>query len=294
MRGIVGLQREYGADAREIDAQEALELVPGLDLRGIAGLAYDPHAGVGDPLGATTLVAEAAERAGAELQVGVAARAILVSGGRVQGVATSHGEIGAPLVFNAANVWAPTLLEPLGVQVPVRPARAQIGLFRRPRSFDRRLPAIADFVQANYFRDHPGEIVFVGGMDPLLEEHVADPDDYPETADWPVICSHRDHLWQRFPLMRQSVFRGGYSGLYDMSPDLHPVLDRVPGADGAFVACGFSGDGFKYGPVVGEVLAEWALGGRPSTDVSALSIDRFARGALISGAFKYSSSGWFR
>ena len=294
MRGIVELQRSHGSQARAIDAGELRDLVPQIDLNGVGGITYEPNAGVGDALGATSLVAAAAGRAGADIRVGVAALAIQTEGGRVTGVEAQSGSIAAPLVFNAANVWAPKLLEPLGVSLPIQPVRAQIGLFRRPAGYGPRPPAIADFIQANYYRDHPGNITFVGGMDPLQERHVPDPDNYPETADWDVILEHREHLWRRLPSMRRAVFRGGYSGLYDMSPDLHPVIDEVTGARGLFVTCGYSGDGFKYGPIVGQLLAEWALDGRPSMDIHELSLDRFAKGTLITGRFKYAASGWYR
>jgi sarcosine oxidase subunit beta len=294
MRGIIDMQRKHGADAREIDHAEMRELAPQIDLAAVGGIAYEPNAGIGDSLGATSLVAAAAQRLGVDLRVGVAAQSIQTAGGRVTGVATRDGSITTGLVFNAANVWAPRLLEPLGVSLPIQPARAQIGLFRRPSGYGPRPPAIADFVQANYYRDHPGDITFVGGMDPLQERHVPDPDDYPETADWDVIRVHRDHLWSRFPPMRQSVFRGGYAGLYDMSPDLHPVVDEVPGARGLFVTCGYSGDGFKYGPIVAQLLVEWALDGRPSLDITELNLDRFAKGKPVTGAFKYAASGWYR
>jgi len=294
MRGIVEMQRALGADARVLSGEELRELTPQISLDGVAGIAYEPDAGVADGVGATSAVAEAARQAGAKVRVGVAARAISVAGGRVRGVETDTGAISAPFVFIAANVWAPQLLEPLGVKVPVVPARAQIGLFRRPSDYGPRPPGIADFVQANYVRDHAGGLMFVGGMDPLQEERIPDPDSYAETADWSVIQSYRDHVWHRFPVMRRAVFRGGYSGLYDMSPDLHPVIDRVPGADGLFVTCGYSGDGFKYAPAVGQLLAEWALDGQPSVDISMLSLDRFEEGHLISGRFKYASSGWYR
>jgi len=277
MRGIVEMQRALGADARVLSGEELRELTPQISLDGVAGIAYEPDAGVVDGVGATSAVAEAARQAGAKVRVGVAA-----------------GAISAPFVFNAATVWAPQLLEPLGVKVPVVPARAQIGLFRRPSDYGPRPPGIADFVQANYVRDHAGGLMFVGGMDPLQEERIPDPDSYAETADWSVIQSYRDHVWHRFPVMRRAVFRGGYSGLYDMSPDLHPVIDRVPGVDGLFVTCGYSGDGFKYAPAVGQLLAEWALDGQPSVDISMLGLDRFEEGHLISGRFKYASSGWYR
>jgi sarcosine oxidase, subunit beta len=294
MLGIVAMQNEFGSDARMLSPEETRELVPQMSLAGVAGIAYEADGGIGDGLGAVSAIAESASKRGADVRVGVTARSIDVASGKVRGVTTDQGLISAPLVFNAANVWAPKLLEPLGVHVPVEPARAQIALFRRPSGYGRRPPAIADFVQANYIRDHPGDITFVGGMDPLQEQHVPDPDNYAETADWDVVKSHREHLWKRLPAMTRSVFRGGYSGLYDMSPDLHPIVDEVPGADGVFVACGFSGDGFKYGPVIGQALVEWALDGQSSIDVSELHLQRFARGKAISGAFKYLSSGWYR
>jgi sarcosine oxidase subunit beta len=294
MRGIVEMQCRHGATARMLDSAELRELVPQIELAGVAGIAYEPDAGIGDALGATSLVAAAARRAGAEIRVGVAARSIQTASGQVSGVTSDAGSISSRLVFNAANVWAPRLLEPIGVSLPIQAARAQIGLFRRPADFGPRPPAIADFVQANYYRDHPGDVTFVGGMDPLQERHVPDPDDYPETADWDVIRAHREHLWARFPLMRHSVFRGGYSGLYDMSPDLHPIIDEVPGVRGLFVTCGYSGDGFKYGPIVGQLLAEWASDGRPSLDISELRLERFANDKLITGRFKYAASGWYR
>lgn len=294
LRGIVGLQRELGAEAREISGEELRELAPGIDLEGVGGIAYEPDAGYADGLGATSAIAAAARRQGAELRLGVAVTAIRADGGRVHGVETSGGPIESPLVFNAANVWAPRLLEPLGLRLPIEPARAQIGLFRRPADYGPRPPAVADFIQALYFRDHPGEITFVGSMDPSRARAIPDPDDYPETADWEVMRERREQTRRRFPIMARSVFRGGYAGLYDMSPDLHPIVDRVPGFDGLFVCCGFSGDGFKYGPVLGQALAEWALDGRSSIDVAELSLDRFERGRPIQGAFKYAASAWYR
>ena len=294
MHGIVEMQRSLGSSARSLSREEMHELVPQVTLDDVAGIVYEPEAGFADPLGATAAVAESARCAGVELRVGTAARAIRVRSGRVTAVETDSGAIATPLVFNAAYLGAAPLLQPLGVRIPMHAARAQIALFRRPLDYGPRPPALADFVQANYMRDHPGEIMLVGGMDPLQEATVPDPDNYPETADWQMVESFRKAMWHRFPVMRRAVFRGGYSGLYDMTPDLHPVADRVPGAEGLFVTCGYSGDGYKYAPAIGELLTEWALEGRPSIDLSMLSLDRFEKGKLVSGKFKYLASGWYR
>lgn len=81
MRGIVQMQRAFGADARLLSGsgEELRELVPQISLDGVAGIAYEPGGGIADGLGATSAVAEAARQAGAELRVGVAARAISVA-----------------------------------------------------------------------------------------------------------------------------------------------------------------------------------------------------------------------
>lgn len=64
--------------------------------------------------------------------------------------------------------------------------------------------------------------------------------------------------------------------LYTYSPDTHFIIDHLPGYDKRVsVACGFSGHGFKFVPVIGEVLADFAIKGRTELPVGFLSMDRF-------------------
>lgn len=66
--------------------------------------------------------------------------------------------------------------------------------------------------------------------------------------------------------------------LYTNSPDSHFIVDRLPGFDGrAVVACGFSGHGFKFASVMGEVLADLALEGATRHPVGFLGLGRFGR-----------------
>jgi sarcosine oxidase subunit beta len=71
-------------------------------------------------------------------------------------------------------------------------------------------------------------------------------------------------------------------GLYEMTPDHHPIVGPVRGLDGLLVATGFSGHGFQHGPVVGKLIAEVATAGRATTiDIGLLRAERFAEGELI-------------
>jgi sarcosine oxidase, subunit beta len=84
-----------------------------------------------------------------------------------------------------------------------------------------------------------------------------------------------------FPPLAEAGVRSSWAGLYEMTPDRHPVVGPTP-INGVLVAAGFSGHGFQHGPIVGKLLGELILDGAAHTvDISALSLDRFARGELV-------------
>ena len=63
--------------------------------------------------------------------------------------------------------------------------------------------------------------------------------------------------------------------LYTNSPDQHFIIDRHPLHDRVTIACGFSGHGFKFASVVGEILADYATSGKIALPAQFLRIDRF-------------------
>jgi sarcosine oxidase len=64
--------------------------------------------------------------------------------------------------------------------------------------------------------------------------------------------------------------------MYTNSPDGHFIVDRHPASDRAYVACGFSGHGFKFASVIGEVMADLATTGTTPLPVGFLGLHRFA------------------
>jgi sarcosine oxidase len=62
--------------------------------------------------------------------------------------------------------------------------------------------------------------------------------------------------------------------MYTSTPDGHFIIDRHPASDRVFVACGFSGHGFKFAPVIGEALADLGLDGTTSLPIGFLALDR--------------------
>jgi sarcosine oxidase, subunit beta len=86
-------------------------------------------------------------------------------------------------------------------------------------------------------------------------------------------------LAHRYPAAKGATIERAWAGLYDMTPDAHPIVGPV--ADGVYAACGFSGHGFMQSPAVGRAVAEELLEGRSSLDLEPYRLERFASGAAF-------------
>lgn len=88
---------------------------------------------------------------------------------------------------------------------------------------------------------------------------------------------------ERLPLLAGAGLLSHWAGLYEVTPDAHPIIGRIPALDNFIVVAGYSGHGFMHGPIAGLLVAEMILDGRAHTlDISELGYERFAEGRLIS------------
>ena len=88
------------------------------------------------------------------------------------------------------------------------------------------------------------------------EDEHGDPDGYDQGVDMQMFRGVAERLEQRMPGMSQASFLRGWSGLFTITPDWHPILDKAGQIDGLYVAVGFSGHGFKLAPMIGVTMAE--------------------------------------
>ena len=102
----------------------------------------------------------------------------------------------------------------------------------------------------------------------------------------------RQRLSRRYPAMHRSYGRGGYGALYAITPDWHPIIDKLPNLEGAYCAVGFSGDGFKMSPIVGQLMAELIVDGKASAlDISSLRYARFDENDPVKTPYAYGVMG---
>jgi len=144
-------------------------------------------------------------------------------------------------------------------------------------------PTVGDIAQSFSFRPEGAAFTMIG-----FREDEVGLTDYNQGVDMAEFAAVSQRLARRMPAMAEGYFRGGWSGLFDVTPDWHPILDRVPGIEGLYCALGFSGHGFKLSPMVGVTMAELIIqGAATSVDIAPLRFDRFARGALLSSRYRY-------
>jgi glycine/D-amino acid oxidase-like deaminating enzyme len=119
-----------------------------------------------------------------------------------------------------------------------------------------------------------------------------DPNNYNEAADGEWLPQVRQKLSRRCPALHRGYGRGGYGALYGITPDWHPILDRLRGIDGAFCAVGFSGHGFKMSPIVGELMTELIVDGQAKTlDLAPLRLARFDENDPVKTGYAYGVMG---
>ncbi|MGE5262849.1 MAG: FAD-dependent oxidoreductase, partial [Acidobacteriota bacterium] len=92
----------------------------------------------------------------------------------------------------------------------------------------------------------------------------------------------------------QALSKGGWSGIYGVTPDWHPVIDEIPAGSGFFVAAGFSGHGFKLGPAVGLMVADMVTAASIASHGLERRLFRYARFTEkqpVRGKYEYSIVG---
>jgi sarcosine oxidase subunit beta len=273
----IALQNEVGIPSRALTAAEFRDLEPRAEASNLIA-AYEPDSGAVDAVAATRGMAQAAQRAGATICEGSPVYEIMVDGDRVTGVRTAQGEITAGTVVCAAGPWSTRLLATTGVDLPVTALRVQVVVIQRPLSFELAHHSYIDTVAGFFCRPWgPGRtLVGVSGGD---QHQPVDPDVSDPGLDADYAPSAITAISRRFPGLAAAVPLHGHAGLYDMSPDAHPILSPA-GPAGLYVMAGFSGAGFKKAPAAAQAMAELLMDGQSSlVDLAPFRLERFATDA---------------
>lgn len=271
-RRNIEMQHRLGVNTEWLEPVDLCEIVPVIDLQGVIGGTFHSLDGLADPSSVVQGYVSGARRLGARLLTNVEVTDIYIESGKIQGVITNMGAISAPVVVNAAGPWAGIIGRMAEVEIPITPVRRQIMVTTPVPDLPGDFPFVIDFARSLYFhREGPG--ILTGMSNP--DETVG----FDQSVDekWEVV--HIESAVQRMPLLEKVGQASHWAGLYENSPDAHPILGGIPGLEGFYCIGGFSGHGFQHGPACGLLLAEEIMEGAAYTlDISRLNIARFEEG----------------
>ncbi len=257
-RAALALQHSLGVPSRELTPEGVAEMLPQLETADLVAGTFCPLDGYATPEAVVAAYADAARSRGVRIVQGEAVERIRVLGGRILGVATRKTEVTTNTVVCAAGAWSRHVGRLVGVDLPVEAEPRRMHYTPESGGLPRPLPLTIDYRSGFYFHGEGPGLVF-GGRQRSLEELA------------PIAA-------RRLPLIADLPVQSTWEGFYEMSPDRNGIVGEAPEPSRFLYATGFSGHGFQQSPAVGEYIAERVAGIVPRLDLSALSVERFARG----------------
>jgi glycine/D-amino acid oxidase-like deaminating enzyme len=263
--------------ARMVSADEIRSMFPQLRSDDIVGGSFCSTDGFVDPYSAMVGFMTRAAESGARLWRNAEVTAINRDATGITGVETTRGPVATRTVVNAAGPWAAQVAKLAGVELPVEPLRRMLVPTEPFDQFPHSAPMIIDMSNGFHFR--PESLGFLLAWN--------DPEETPgfKTDFEPgFIEKVLTRAAARVPCFENLAVnpKRAWAGLYEMTPDHHPILGLVPEVPGFFLANGFSGHGVMHAPATGKILADLIVRQKCDlVDASLLALARFREGRLI-------------
>jgi sarcosine oxidase subunit beta len=270
LRGIAAAEERVGLRLEWVEGAALRSLVPGLGPQVIGGT-FCATGGQANPLLVAPSFGRRAEALGAMVWEHTAVDSVARDGAGFS-LATARGPVRAARVVLCAGAWTPLVAAGLGLTLP-------ISFFAPTMTVTVPLPPVLGTVLLGGSRRLSMKQARSGGV--LIGGGKRGWGDLVTRECGPLEAGIRlgaEDAAAVLPLLAQVGRARSWVGLEGLTPDEIPIIDRL-GDEPAWVAAGFSGHGFAIGPVVGRLLSEWILDGKPSLDLSAFRMSRFPAAA---------------
>jgi sarcosine oxidase subunit beta len=260
LKDLLIVQKRYGLNIDWVEADDLARLLPGISRAHLRGGTYSPGDGNVSPILAARAFYRKAAEEGAEFRFGEKAVGIERDGGSGIRVVTNEGSYASAKVVNAAGANAREIGRLMAVELPVDPDSHEGGVTEPVKPFFK--PLVVDIrafpgsKNVYFYQEEQGHLVFCLTPEPIipgLNRHST-------SAFLPQVARRLINL---FPRLRNLRVRRVWRGLYPMSPDGVPIVDRVNGSDDFYVAVGFCGQGLMLGPGIARNLVSLITRGEP-------------------------------
>jgi sarcosine oxidase len=256
-----------------LDAQEVKERWPQVHIRDDASAVYTADTGMAHAAKSVTAMQFVARARGAVLKENTPVTEVVPN---PQGVVvkTPNGDFQARKVILAADAWINKLLAPLGAQIPLQVMQEQVTYFKpeNPSSFDPgQFPVWIRVINGKTFYGFPtfGEPTIKAARD--LSDNLMTPDNRSYVPS-PKLLNELTDFMKDFISEGQSLETlRTVTCQYAVTPNRQFILSALESYPNILVALG-AGHGFKFAPVIGRVMAELAIDGKTTEDLSKFGI----------------------
>jgi sarcosine oxidase subunit beta len=264
-------------DVRLVGGDEIRGMFPQLRGDDIVGGSFCSSDGFVDPYSAMIGFITWAYDHGATLWKNTAVTGLTRDAGGIATVETTRGAVATRKVVDCAGAWAASVARFVGVDLPVEPLRRMLVPSEPFDEFPHTAPMIVDMSNGFHFRPEARGFLLAWN-DP--EETPGFRTEFDAGFVEKILMRAADRVpcFANLPVNPKRA----WAGLYEMTPDHHPILGEAPGVPGFFLANGFSGHGVMHAPATGKILSDLILTGKTDLiDASLLNLSRFAEGRLI-------------
>jgi sarcosine oxidase subunit beta len=270
----VELQNRLGVQTELLSGEDIRAWLPMMRFEDAILGTFHQKDGLVDPNSVVAGYMNAAQKMAVRAFTGTGVTGIRVSHGNVEAVETTQGTVQTRMILNAAGPWSGEIGRMAGVEIPIVPIRRQMFTTNDLPEIPHDFPFVIDFGQALYFH-RAGDGLLIGMSNPNQSPG------FDQSVDEEFEYINLEAAMERMPLLEYSSRASHWAGLYEVTPDAHPIFGGCE-LNGFTICTGFSGHGFMHGPIAGKLMSEYIVDGKFSTqDVSMLDLARFKEGRLI-------------
>ncbi len=276
--------RQLGTRIEILTAERCQAVLPQIDFRQVAGIAFDPDAvrvRASDMIPA--LAAQAAQR-GVQFAYNQAVLELIPGG-----VRTASAEHYAAAVIVTAGAWSRPLLEQAGKRCPANPV-AEIRYTTKPLAgITPNMPLLIFSDYGFYIREERGGLLVGGGdPEPAPADRRIDPAHPPTVDKLHVdqayrVRKHIREIEDLMPVLKHAEIDSIAGGIPTFTDDVHFIADAVAGKPGLFVVSACQEAGITHGPGLGLMMSELVTGVGSTFDRDAYRLSRFAAGNTAGG-----------
>jgi sarcosine oxidase, subunit beta len=263
----IKLQNSLGIPTVKCTVEEALKIVPHLNPKSFISASYCKTDGHVNPFLMSEAYYLAAKKLGVNFFFFETVKEIVVEDNKIVKVITDKQTILTDKVVNAAGGYSKEIGDLVGIDIPTYSENHEILVTEPTKKIQG--PMVMSFSKNIYCQQVPHGSFLMGRNNPQAKH------DHDISSSWQFLDEMAKTVCDILPKVGKLRVIRSWGGSYNISPDKQPIISDTKALPGFYIACGFSGHGFMFAPITGELISKIILDEDLEDYAKELHIDRF-------------------